>query len=194
MIHVENREWKRSYILHYIPSDLLLSVQDANIYYGMGVKVLQKWHHLTRDVHIDIQKGLNVDSPKKAAIKVKRSDLRIVSISFMGAGFYDNLTMATADHLAHFYDAAKWFVNNQDKETGGWPNPVRRNLNGFAELKAGWLSAMGQGHAISVLARAYWHSGGDKRYLKAAAKALKPYRVLAKDGGVLAKFLDKFYW
>ena len=53
---------------------------------------------------------------------------------------------------------------------------------------------MGQGHAISVLARAYWHSGGDKRYLKAAAAGLKPFRNLSKDGGVLALFMDKYFW
>lgn len=102
--------------------------------------------------------------------------------------------MSTSDHLAHFYDAAEWFVHNQDPKTGGWTNPVRRSLNGFAELRPGWISAMGQGHAISVLARAYWHSGGDERYLRAAAAGLQPYRVYSRDGGVLAQFMDKFYW
>ncbi|XP_023296487.2 D-glucuronyl C5-epimerase B isoform X1 [Lucilia cuprina] len=194
MVTVENHETKRTYRVHYIPADLLLSVQDENIYYGLSVQALNKWRHLTRDLHIDVQKGLAMESPKKSGIKIKRSELRIVSISLMGIGFFDNITLSTYNHLAHFYDAAEWFVNNQDLRTGGWPNPVRRSLNGFAELRSGWLSAMGQGHAISVLARAYWHSGGDKRYLKAASLGLKPYRVLSKDGGVLAQFMDKYYW
>uniref|UniRef100_A0A1A9VX68 heparosan-N-sulfate-glucuronate 5-epimerase n=1 Tax=Glossina austeni TaxID=7395 RepID=A0A1A9VX68_GLOAU len=193
MITVENRETKHTYRVHYIPVDLLLSVQDENIYYGLGLQALNKWHHLTRDLHIDVQKGLALDSPKKSPIRVKRTDLRILSISFLGVGFFDNISLSTYDHMANFYDAAEWLVNNQD-HTGGWPNPVRRSLNGFAELKAGWLSAMGQGHAISVLARAYWKSGGDKRYLKAAALGLKPYRVFSKDGGVLAHFMDKYFW
>lgn len=53
---------------------------------------------------------------------------------------------------------------------------------------------MGQGHAISLLARAYHHSKGDVRYLRAAIDGLKPFRVPSKQGGVLAKFLGKFDW
>ncbi|XP_073845187.1 D-glucuronyl C5-epimerase [Musca autumnalis] len=196
LVTIENHETKRTYRVHYIPADLLLSVQDDNIYYGLGgTQTLNKWRHLTRDLHIDVQKGLAIDNPKKsqAATRVKRSDLRVVSIAFMGIGFFDNVSLSTSNHLAHFYDAAEWFIAHQDLRTGGWPNPVRRSLNGFAELKPGWLSAMGQGHAISVLARAYWHSG-DKRYLKAATMGMKPYRVLSKDGGVLAQFMDKYNW
>ncbi|XP_059224462.1 D-glucuronyl C5-epimerase isoform X2 [Stomoxys calcitrans] len=193
LVTVENHETKRTYRVHYIPADLLLSVQEDNIYYGLGVQSLNKWRHLIRDLHIDIQKGLSIENPKKSTNKVKRSDLRVLSISFMGIGFFDNVSLSTTNHLAHFYDAAEWFINHQDLRTGGWPNPVRRSLNGFTELKPGWLSAMGQGHAISVLARAYWHSG-DKRYLKSAALGLKPYRIFSKDGGVLAQFMDKYFW
>lgn len=50
---------------------------------------------------------------------------------------------------------------------------------------------MGQGHGISVLARAYYHSGGDRQYLDAALRALKPFRVLGRDGGVLALYLGQ---
>lgn len=71
---------------------------------------------------------------------------------------------------------------------------------------------MGQGHAISVLARAFYHSGGDQKYLKAALNGLKPFRwviqccrlrvkkvckicrVVSSDGGVLATFLNKYHW
>lgn len=210
MIIMENRETKRSYRLHYIPTELLISVQENNIYYGMGLHSLNRWHHLTRDLHVDVQKGLLFDGPTRkssvssssilsssssAHVKLKRSDLRLVSVSFMGVGFFDNLTLSTSNHLANFYAGAEWLVQNQDKETGGWPNPVRRSLNGFPELKAGWLSAMGQGHAISVLARAYWHSHGiQKRYLQAASLALKPFQVSSNNGGVLAMFMDKYPW
>lgn len=52
----------------------------------------------------------------------------------------DNITLASSEHMAHFYAAADWFVKNQDPETGGWPIPVRRKLaSGFAELKPGWF-------------------------------------------------------
>lgn len=66
--------------------------------------------------------------------------------------------------------------------------------SGFAELQHGWYSAMGQGHAISLLARAYHHSKGDTRYLKAAIDGMKPFRVPSYQGGVLATFLGKYAW
>ncbi|XP_017866786.1 PREDICTED: D-glucuronyl C5-epimerase [Drosophila arizonae] len=193
MVTVLNRDTKHSYNLHYLAAELLLSVQESNIYYGLGAGSLNKWRHITRDLHIDLQKGI-VMGDKRSPLKVRRSDLEVLSIAFLGIGFYDNITLSTSDHLAHFYDAAEWFVHNQDMKTGGWTNPVRRSLNGFAELRPGWISAMGQGHAISVLARAYWHSGGDMRYLKAASLGLQPYRIYSRDGGVLAQFMDKYYW
>lgn len=53
---------------------------------------------------------------------------------------------------------------------------------------------MGQGQAISVLARAYHHSGGELKYLKAALNGLKLFRVRSSEGGILAMFLDKYHW
>lgn len=53
---------------------------------------------------------------------------------------------------------------------------------------------MGQGQAISVLARAYHHSGGNEKYLNAALEGLKPFQVPSWQGGVLAVFLNKFRW
>lgn len=95
--------------------------------------------------------------------------------------------------MAHFYAAAKWFVKHQSPD-GGWSIPVKRRLApGMAELPPGWLSAMGQGHAISVLARAYHHSG-DQVYLHAAHQALQPFTVPSSEGGVRAEFLGGHVW
>lgn len=52
---------------------------------------------------------------------------------------------------------------------------------------------MGQGHAISVLSRAYYHSGEDK-YLNAAIRGLKPFKVPSSKGGITASFLGKYIW
>ncbi|XP_055374433.1 D-glucuronyl C5-epimerase B [Condylostylus longicornis] len=191
MVTLQNRETKRTFNLYYIVADLLISVQGENIYYGLGSNCVNQWKHITRDLVIDVQKGF-IGVEKK--MKIRRNELKLTKISILGAGFFDNLTLSTSDHIANFYDAAEWFVNHQDKKSGGWINPVRRSLSGFQELKPGWLSAMGQGHAISVLARAYYHSGGDKKYLKAALTGLKPFRVLSRDGGVLAKFMGQLDW
>lgn len=53
---------------------------------------------------------------------------------------------------------------------------------------------MGQGHAISVLSRAYYHSGGNVTYLNTALRALKVFKLPIYKGGVQSKFLDKFPW
>lgn len=53
---------------------------------------------------------------------------------------------------------------------------------------------MSQGHAISLLARAFYHSGGNRKYLRAAVNALKPFRVPSAQGGVLAKFMGVLPW
>lgn len=72
-------------------------------------------------------------------------------------------------------------------------------------LPPGWYSAMGQGHAISVLTRAY-HVSGDGKYLEAAKKALGPFKQDSPGagspvssspdsrGGVRAWFLGHLPW
>lgn len=56
------------------------------------------------------------------------------------------------------------------------------------------LSAMGQGQAISLLSRAFYHSGGNEVYLNTAYAALKPFKVLSKNGGVLSEFMNLYPW
>lgn len=82
-----------------------------------------------------------------------------------------------------FIKAADWLVEHQNEE-GAWTVPVKREiLAKKLSLKAGWSSAMAQGHGLSVLVRAY-HSTQDEVYLNAAIKALGPYQKMAKEGGV----------
>ena len=192
MLTLQNRETKKSFNLHYIVADLLLSVQDENFYYGLGTET-SGWKRLTRDLLVDLQKGLQISQTNEKKRKHRRTELKVTEIAFMGQGAFDNLTFSTTEHMSQFYDAAEWFVRHQDTKNGGWPNPVKRKLSEFSLLKQGWLSSMGQGHAISLLARAYWHSNNAK-YLRAAVNGLKPFRVPSKQGGVLGKFLGKLDW
>ena len=157
---LQNRETQRIYNLYYIVADFFISVQDENIYHGIG-STINSWHHLTRDLFVDLGKGISASaqhySDRKR--KIRRTELKIVSIAFSGSGSFDNLTLATTEHMQHFYDAAEWFLIHQDSNTGGWPINVKRKVGpGFNELAKGWYSAMGQGHGISLLARAYYHS------------------------------------
>lgn len=211
MITIQNRETKQIYHIHYVVSDILLAIHDeSNFHYGIGTSNAGLWKHVTRDLVVDLQKAIqqipNVSvsnsflnpSTSNAADKLKkklrRSDIKVMAITFNGFGKFDNLTFSTTEHIAQFYDAAEWFVRNQNLKTGGWPNPVKRKLSEFNELKSGWYSAMGQGHAISLLARAYYHSNGELKYLRVALNGLKPFRVLSRHGGVLAKFMGKYEW
>lgn len=211
IITIQNRETKQIYHIHYVVSDILLTIHDeSNFYYGIGTQNAGIWKHLTRDLVVDLQKSIQqipsigvsnnylnpsiTNTADKLKKKLRRSDIKVIIISLYGNGKFDNLTFSTTEHIAQFYDAAEWFVRNQNKKTGGWPNPVKRKLSEFNELKTGWYSAMGQGHAISLLARAYFHSMGDTKYLRAAINGLKPFRVPSRQGGVLAKFMGKFEW
>ena len=121
-----------------------------------------------------------------------RSRLKPVSISFVGKGQVDNVTLSTTDHVTLFFQGADWFVSSQDPDTGGWPVPVERRLaQRQLILKPGWHSAMAQGQALSVLARAF-HASKNEKYLDAALKGVNPFRVNSSDGGVRTYFLDKF--
>jgi len=84
---------------------------------------------------------------------------------------------------------AQWLVRNQDRTTGAWKYPFPFRVGGTdILLPKGWISAMAQGQAISLLTRVHRLLPNDPRYLVAARKALKPLRVHVKDGGTLAVF------
>lgn len=176
------------YGVHYIMTDTHLAVDDHDVYYGIGTQ--RSWMHLTRDLAVDLVKGLSFGQRKMAA---RPRNLRVHSIVFRGYGLVDNLTLTTSAHEAHFFDAAEWLVRHQD-DTGGWPIQVTRRLsNGMLELEPGWYSAMAQGQAMSVLTRAYLTTG-ERRYLDAALHATAPFKVRAETHGVMTTFLGKFVW
>lgn len=191
---LQNREKQGIYNLHYVASDILITAQEENIYHGIGTS--ENWVRITRDLIIDLQKGLNyLNKDKSIKHRLPRSKLKIIGVVMRGRGAIDNFTLSSSEHILQFYDSAEWFLKNQEPESGGWSIQVKRKLSaGFQTLEPGWYSAMGQGQAISVLARAYFHSGGDERYLNAAVLALKPFRVPSWQGGVLATFMNKFRW
>lgn len=109
--------------------------------------------------------------------------------------YLDNITLSSNEHLAQFYQAADWFVQQQD-ERGGWPIPVRRKFASdfYPILESGWYSGMGQGHGLSVLARAYALTRNPE-YSRACANALKQiFDLPGSEHGVRAVFMDKYVW
>nr|CAD7402032.1 unnamed protein product [Timema poppensis] len=160
---LQNREKREEVVCFTLLLDELIFL-DQHIYHGIGLS--SGWRRITRDLIVDLQKGLVYQNKPKR--KLSRSKFKVMGLIFRGSGSLDNLTLSSSEHLAQFYDAARWFVRHQDPSTGG--------------------------HAISVLARAYHHSGGDPQYLRAAVAALRPFRVTSAEGGVLSSFLGKFPW
>lgn len=190
-IVLENVVEKRTYRVHFMCDANPIWTNAYDVYYGiLCLKNSKKWFHLSRDVFIDVQKGVLLRTHSKS--KTQRSVFRINSVELVGEGCVDNFTSMSSDHMTHFQFAVDWFVDNQDA-SGGWPNPVQRKMAGSLVLRAGWYSAMGQGHGLSVLARAY-HLSKRTVYLEVAQKALEPFQKLSKDHGVLAKYMHELPW
>lgn len=82
-----------------------------------------------------------------------------------------------------FLSLVDWLVENQvsHPRLGGiWQVPYSVPLY---SLRAGWISALVQGQAISALLRSYQLTG-DSRYLAAASNAVQPFTIDVSDGGV----------
>ena len=92
--------------------------------------------------------------------------------------------MIDVDHKSKFLAAANWFVKNQDGD-GGWKVNVKRIIRNGMEAQPGWYSAMGQGQAMSLLARVYLITKEEK-YLRAALKATKVFYKTSENHGVRA--------
>lgn len=177
------------YKIHYVMSDTLMTVNDFDVYYGIGTSI--QWKTLTRDLFIDLNKGLpSMQNRRKIS---KPRGLQIHSLILSGYGRIDNISLTSNSHMAHFFAAANWFLNHQD-ENGGWANMVTRKLsNGMLELAPGWYSAMAQGQAMSLLTRAFKVSG-DLHYLESALRAIKLFSIRSEQRGILTTFLGKYVW
>lgn len=179
----------QTFHVHFVFSNTLISCDGKNIYYGLGAHSQGKWIHLARELNSDFLKGLSLKCSKHR----KTKDLTLLEINIRGKGRVDNIKLASAAHMDHFFDAANWFVNHQDSR-GGWPIMVTRKLlPGVMELPPGWYSAMAQGQGISTLVRAYLKSN-NKVYLKVACNALKLFEINSAQGGVKARFAGAYDW
>ena len=86
-----------------------------------------------------------------------------------------------------FLTQAEFLVSSAEPhEVAGSVWRFRYALGSVAE---GWISAMSQGQAMSVLSRAFWLSG-EPRFLATAMAAWPVFRVPVKEGGLLVHFPD----
>lgn len=175
--------------VHYVFSNTLITCDGKNIYYGLGVNRQDEWIHFARDADMDLLKGLSLKCSKHK----KLNGLTLLGVTIRGQGVVDNVTLSSAVHMDHFFEAADWFVNHQDRR-GGWPIMVTRKLiAGVMELQPGWYSAMAQGHGMSTLVRAYLKSK-KPIYLRTAINALKLFEISSSQGGVRARFANSYDW
>ncbi|XP_013184352.1 D-glucuronyl C5-epimerase B [Amyelois transitella] len=188
VVVLQNKERKETVYLHYVTSLQLIHASGEHIYYGIGMEA--QWRRITRDLIVDMQKGWALlDKPKR---KSPRNKFKMSSIILSGAGALDNVTVSSSEHSRHFFAAARWLTRHQSARSGGWPIPVRRRI-AARELRPGWYSAMSQGHAISVLSRAYYRSGSVE-YLRAAKRALQLLDIPSHAGGVKAMWMNEYVW
>ncbi|GAB6023654.1 hypothetical protein CHUAL_008421 [Chamberlinius hualienensis] len=185
----DDKDRHERYFVHYVFTPMYVVVSGNHIYYGLGSKQSTSWRRFTRDITVDVRKGLNSKAARKSKLKIQ-----LISLVLRGEGCLDNLTVSSSAHMAHFFDATDWMVKNQDSQ-GGWSIPVERKFNsqGMGNLSPGWYSAMAQGQAISALTRAYYLTKSEL-YLQAALKAVKLFRIKSEDKGVMTNFMEKHVW
>ncbi|KRX99400.1 D-glucuronyl C5-epimerase [Trichinella pseudospiralis] len=193
-ITVQRSDTKQLYRIHYIPvSEPIRVINSFDVYFGFGQLPKNRWIRFTRDLGVDLMHGIVYTSKKVKKVKLKAVKLVILQLAFAGELCVANVSLQTHAHVDHFLDVANWFVENQDQK-GGWSVPVKRSMsNGRLVLKPGWYSAMAQGHAMSVLCRAYLLEN-KKEYLDSALKAVELFYINASDGGLINYFYDVFPW
>lgn len=186
------------YGVHYIMTDTLITSKNQDVYIGIGA-ARNSWRTLTRDVFVDLRKGLAIQTgtgkrASKTAAALLGKSMRITKLVFRGYGRVGNATLLTAAHDEYFYAACNYLVKNQDAN-GGWPIAVGRTLvpPDILTLKPPWYSAMAQGQAMSLLVRAYLVTR-QPPYLNTALKALALFKKSSSEGGIRTRFADKFSW
>lgn len=110
-----------------------------------------------------------------------------VTIAQYALGHYDvYLENGERKHLEVLQLCADWFVNHLEELRPGIWGWINEHDKDIYALKSPWLSALSQGQALSVLARAYLEIQ-DEKYLNTGLKAIKAFSVPVTAGGVLAK-------
>ena len=118
-----------------------------------------------------------------------------ISIGQVALSIFNNYNRTgNPSKIEHFLKVADWFVENAEHThaigtywTTNVPKPEY-------QIEGVWKSAFAQSRALSVLMRAWQHTG-ENRYLEVSAQALKPFGIDIADGGVAIrrKDADIFY-
>uniref|UniRef100_A0A158P839 heparosan-N-sulfate-glucuronate 5-epimerase n=1 Tax=Angiostrongylus cantonensis TaxID=6313 RepID=A0A158P839_ANGCA len=179
-------------------SDLMSFAGTEQLSFSFSLGQLpRQWHSVTRDVLVDVSRALssmNTNKKKEGNVVIHPGDIKLVSLGFRGiTSVRQRIHQAQNAHRKFFLTAADWLCSNQNKE-GGWAVPVERAIaDRRLTLNAGWHSAMAQGHALSLLTRAY-AATRNVTYLTVATEALKLFEKDAVIGGVRSMLFDHVWF
>ena len=117
-----------------------------------------------------------------------------VTIAQYALGNYDQyLITGRSEYRKVLIRCADWFVDNLVQHTQkvwGWQHAYDNHIYG---LKKPWLSALAQGQALSVLARAYQETR-QSDYLGTGHKAMSAFFSPVVDGGLVAKLAGEDFY
>ena len=195
-VSVSIKSPNKDYVIKFVADDTYVRREGRELIFGYGSGLAEgEWKPFTRHLLQDVQKAV----PKSAyqAFTKNITSIRISQLRFDGVGCVTNVSLAESEHLRFFLSGADWFLRNQDG-AGGWPMKIVFNKGwakypGAGELPEGWYGAMAQGHAMSVLSRA-WIATNNTKYSDAAIKALDLFSIPSQEGGIVAWFLDTLKW
>lgn len=174
----------------------IAGTEQISFSFSLG-QLSRQWQSVTRDALVDVSRALssmNTSRKKYGNVVIHPGDMKLVSLGFRGiASVRQRIHQGQNAHRKFFLTAADWLSSNQNKE-GGWAVPVERSIaDRRLTLEAGWHSAMAQGHALSLLTRAFAITH-NITYLAVATKALKLFEKDAADGGVRNMLFDHVWF
>jgi heparosan-N-sulfate-glucuronate 5-epimerase len=85
-------------------------VKGNEFTFGFGSRAEGSWLRLTRDLAVDLKKGL---AAAKSNRRPRRLSMRVAALRLLGEGLVANVSLSEEEHLGMFFDAADWFLNNQ---------------------------------------------------------------------------------
>lgn len=112
-----------------------------------------------------------------------------VLVAAYALGLFDKYQLTgQPEYRSLFLKQCEWLLEHREDRPVGcvWSYP----FDWLHGLRKGWISAMAQGEAMSVLARGFLLTR-DERFLQTAMAAVRPLTVGIVDGGLLAYMDDK---
>jgi heparosan-N-sulfate-glucuronate 5-epimerase len=136
--------------------------------------------------HIDPQRIAGYYSDLSGKTRLSLAEMKgteydwVIPLAQVALGYWER-HLDGEDTGADFLETTAWLVERSEQTDVGlvwhcWPAVPKYGLS------PGWISAMGQGQAISVLLRAHALTGED-RYLQLAEQAFGPLRLPVAEGG-----------